>query len=212
MKKIKLLLPIFVAMLISCFCVFAGDNAPPAIPVDYWGDATVDGASAGDGLAVTAEVSSVNYAQPSQTLSGMYSVILAGGDRELTYDDDRNCDYHWNTLNEACVPCVDEADCIEGPEDGEVVKIKVAGSGTMPYVDWVKGLAEEVDIVTPVADWSKDGCVDGVDFGFYANHYGEICPMTHPLPSCRIYDLILDGVVDGSDFGPFANHYGEGCS
>ena len=211
MKKINLYLSLFITILISSFCVCASDDAPPAIPAVYWGTVIMDGTSASDGLAVTAEVSSVNYAQPFQTLNGYYSIILVNGDRELTYNDDKDCSTHW-AASEACVPCVDEADCIEGPEDGADIMVKVDGIGDMPHIDWVKGASEEISIVNPIGDWDEGGCVDMVDFTYFANHYGEVCDqLSYDL--CDFYDVYRDYVIDMVDFTVFANHYNEGaCS
>lgn len=215
MKKINLSLVFFIAILVSSFSVCASDNAPPAIPSEYWGSVTMNGMLAANGLIVEALVNGINYAQAFQTLNGYYNVILVGGDRELTYEDDSTCAVHWGA-GQACVPCDPgtPGDCVEGPQDGEIVKIKVSATGTMPSVDWVKGLAEDVDIVTPIGDWTKDGCVDMGDFvGPFTDNYLAACAMVHPLPACLIFDLNLDGIVDMGDFvGPFTDHYGEGCT
>lgn len=228
--KSRMILGIIMLSILSSLVFADGDDAPPALPSEYWGGVTNFGSAAADGLAIVAEVNGVDYTQgnPVTFNNGVYNIMSINGDRPLTYNDDSDCSDHWNRdPPEACIQCTpcqggncvlgyNENTCIEGPQDGAIINIKINGVGVMPSVDWLDWLndpsiEEEVDIVTPIGDWSKDGCVDGADFGFYANHYGEICPQVHPLPLCRIYDLILDGEVDGADFGPFANHYGEGC-
>jgi len=210
MKKIKLFLSIFVAVLISSFCVFASDDAPPAIPAEYYGTATVNGAAAADGLAVTGEVDGVNYAQSSQTLDGYYNIILVDGDRELTYNDDKDCATHWSA-GEACVPCVDEADCIEGPQDGDIITLKIDGSEVMPLcLSWAKGEVTEIEAISPIGDWSKNGCVNlASDFPYFGAHYEFICSD----PGWElIYDLNCDCNINlAGDFPVFATHYEEGC-
>lgn len=124
--------------------VFASDDAPPAIPSEYWGAVSFNGAPVPDDYTATAEVDSVNFAQPSQTLNGYYDVILVNGDRELTYNDDRDCSIHWGN-GEACVPCVDEADCIEGPQDGADIVLKVDSHIMKPYPNWEKGGSTNLD-------------------------------------------------------------------
>src|SRR3989338_5443857 len=136
--KLGCIFLVFLVGIIFSFSVYAGDNAPPALPSEFWGQVMQEGSPAADGLAVTAEVSGVNYAQASVTGSGMYNVMLVNGDRELTYNNDRDCSIH-NAVSEVCVPCVDEADCIEGPQDNSDVLIKINGIGTMPYADYVEG-------------------------------------------------------------------------
>lgn len=210
MKKINLSLVFFIAILVSSFSVCASDDAPPAIPAQYWGSVTMNGVLATDGLTVEALVNGINYAQAFQTLNGYYNVILVGGDRELTYEGDPTCAVHW-VAEQACVPCDPETpgDCVEGPQDGADIMIKINSSiGNMPWLDWEKGSNTQADIVNPIGDWDKAGCVDMADFGYFANHYGE----TPASPGWnKIYDLYRDGTVDMADFGFFANHYNEGC-
>ena len=213
MKTIKISLSLLLTSIILSLFVYAGDDAPPALLTEFWGDLTQNGVAVPDGLAVTAEVDGVNYAQSSFTYAGMYDVMLVGGDRELTYNDDRNCAIHWGA-GEACVPCVDEADCIEGPQDGDLIKIKVdnsaipADDGTMPYTLWEFGSNLQMSIITPIGDWAGDGCVDMTDFGYFANHYGE---SSASMGWSYMYDIFWDDIIDMADFGIFANHYGEGC-
>lgn len=212
MKTIKIAINLVLSIIISTLFVSAGDDAPPALPTEFWGDLTQNGAAVPDGLEVTAEVDGVNCAQSSFTSNGMYDVMLVNGDRELTYFDDQDCSTHW-AASEACVPCSGEADCIEGPKDDDFIKIFLDGVGVMPFVGWLTGSNEEVEAVTPIGDWTKNGCVDMGDFiGPFADNYGLFCSMAHPIPACMMYDLTANGVIDMGDFiGPFADHYGEGC-
>jgi len=206
--KSKLACGLIVLVLFSMSVFASVDSAPPAIPSEYWGTVTLDGAPAGDGLAVTAEVGGTDYAQASTTSSGYYNVILVGGDRPLTYNDDPDC---LNHPGEACIPCVqDTSDCIEGPQDNSDVKIKISSTGSMPYVDWVEGSSYDVNIVAPLGDWSKEGCVDMTDIGYFANWYLQICTPLIP-EECDIYDLYRDYVIDMADVGVFANNYLVGC-
>ena len=60
-----------------------------------------------------------------------------------------------------------------------------------------------------IPDFNNDGCVDMVDFSYFANHYG--CSKGQTCYS-YIYDLNGDGIVDMGDFvGPFTDNYGAGC-
>lgn len=195
--------------------VFASDNAPPSLPSEYWGTVTMDGNPAANGLAILAEVNGVDYTQenPVTFNNGYYNIMLVNGDRELTYLNDPTCATHW-AAGEACVPCstnpADEDYCIEGPQNGAIVKIKINGVGIMPNVDWFIGSSYEVNTIAPLGDWSKEGCVDMTDIGYFANHYLEIC--TPLIPEiCDFYDIYKDNLIDMADVGVFANHYGEGC-
>lgn len=208
---------IYMGLVILCICstiVFAS-NAPPALPMDVWGEATVDGAPAADGLAVTAEVGGVDYAQATVTSGGNYDVIIAGGDHELTTLADWDCAIAI-AAGDACIPCETDPEhedyCIEGPQDGDQIKLIVDSDEVMPTFGLLMGDAEEVDIVWPIGDWSVDGCTDMGDFvGPFADFYG-ICPCGNPIPLCRILDLNFDCMIDMGDFvGPFADNYGEGC-
>lgn len=213
MKNTKISLSLILTSIILTFFVSAGDDAPPALPSEFWGDLTQNGAPVPDGLSVTAEVDGVNYAQVSVTSGGMYDVILVDGDRELTYFADQDCSVHL-AASQACVPCSGEEDCIEGPQDADLIKIKVdnsaipADDGTMPFTLWELGSNTYMELVTPIGDWDGAGCVDMADFGYFANHYGE----SSASPGWNyIYDIFWDDAIDMADFGIFANHYGEGC-
>jgi hypothetical protein len=122
----------------------ASDDAPPSIPSEYWG--LVDSGSAADGQAVQGFVGNIDYAQPSQTTGGYYDVILVNGDRELTYNDDRACATHW-AAQQACVPCNNDSDCIEGPQDSAAVTVKINGVETSPQLSWLRGSNNRQDII-----------------------------------------------------------------
>ena len=141
-KKISFLF-VTLTVLISSI-VLAFDDAPPAIPSEYWG--IIGDGSIADGLPVTAEVNDVNYAQTSVTQNGSYNVILINGDRELTYNDDRNCSIHWGN-GQACIPCANELACIEGPQDGTLVTIKVNDTVGTPTATWQSGNIVEQGII-----------------------------------------------------------------
>jgi len=145
MKKNLLLFSyIIVFLIISISFVFASDDAPPALPSEHWG--LVDNGNVADSLTVTGEINSINYAQPSQTLGGYYDILLVGGDRELTYNNDRDCSVHW-AAGEACVPCDNESDCIEGPQDGAEVSIKIDSTEASPKVTWLNGSSNRQDLI-----------------------------------------------------------------
>ena len=139
-------LPLFIVLLISFYISFvlASDDAPPPIPSEYWG--LVDNGSVQDGLPVEGLVNGTNYAQPSQTLSGYYDIILVGGDKELTFNNDRNCSIHW-AAGQACVPCQNKSDCIEGPEDGDAVVVEINGTQASPTLAWQAGFNDRQDLV-----------------------------------------------------------------
>ena len=145
MKKNLLLFSyIIVFLIMSISFVFASDDAPPALPSEHWG--LVDNGNVADSLTVTGEINSINYAQPSQTSGGYYDILLVGGDRELTYNNDRDCSVHW-AAGEACVPCDNESDCIEGPQDGAEVSIKIDSTEASPKVTWLNGSSNRQDLI-----------------------------------------------------------------
>ena len=130
-KKVryKILTGLILFSLVSSM-VFASDNAPPPIPTEYWGRLLIDGDPAPDGTEV-------NYYNGEEwiittTVDGWYNIIMTGGDSDLTFLDDHDCDYHWNTLGEACIPCSttpsDPDYCVEGPKEGEQVDIDADGN------------------------------------------------------------------------------------
>ena len=131
-------------------------ESPPAIPMEVWGEATLDGSPVGDGLNVEAKVDGVDYAQATVTQDGFYDVILVNGDRPLTYNDDSNCAVHWGA-GEACVPCIpgygpdhpgNELDyCIEGPQDGQGINIVIDSKPTIPVTVWNEGEIVRHDLV-----------------------------------------------------------------
>lgn len=202
-----------ILLVLCCGLVSAVDNAPPALPMEIWGTATMDGAPASDGLAVTAEIDGVDHAQVSTTSGGNYDIIIAGGDHELTNLSDPTCAIAWGAGN-ACIPCstnpADPDYCIDGPTNGKQVKVKVGTDDVMPSLDYVMGAAENLGLISPVGDWDENGCVDMGDFGYFANTYNTICAYLIP-EECDYYDLFRDYLIDMADFGTFANYYGEGC-
>lgn len=207
MAFLKASISLILIAIMLCLFVSAGEDAPPALPSEFWGILTQNGNPVPDALTVTAEVDGMDYAQPASTLNGKYDVFLVGGDRELTYFTDQDCSIHWGA-GEACVPCSGEADCIEGPQDGALVKIKVNNAGVMPYVEWLFGSNYYVEIVTPIGDWAKDSCVNTGDIPSFADHYGMVCGDPNWDP---IYDLVWDCIINTGDIPIFADHYGEGC-
>ena len=139
------LLSVFLLLLIPI--VTASDNAPPALPTEYWGNVTVDGNPASDGLSVIGYVSSVQYSSMSGgTVNGYYNIILTNGDRPLTYNDDPNCTIHY-AANQACVPCNSTSDCIEGPQDTATILIKVNGTTATPSISWLNGTTTYQNII-----------------------------------------------------------------
>lgn len=215
MKKYLILLGIIIV-----FCQFVLSESPPAIPMNVWGEATVDGSPVGDGLIVNAMIDGVDYAQASVTQGGGYDVILINGDRPLTYNDDPTCAAHW-AADEACVQCTvgygpdhpgyENEYCIEGPEDGEIVSIKIDGNEVMPLcLSWAKGNFVEIETISPIGDWSKNGCVNlATDFPYFGAHYDFTCSDSGWE---LIYDLNCDCVINlAGDFPIFGIHYEEGC-
>ena len=126
-----------ILLMMACFLVSA--RAPPPIPLEFWGELDVDGIPVDQGLTVTAEVDGVDYAQATVTQSGLYNVMLLNGDRELTYPDDPDCQFH-----DPCVPC--DGDCIEGPEVGDNIVLKVDGHIAKPYVQWTEPYSTNLDL------------------------------------------------------------------
>ena len=134
---------------------FVFSEAPPAIPMEIWGEATADGSSVSNGLSVKAMVNGVDYAQASVTQDGYYDAILVKGDRPLTYNDDPTCLTH-----DPCISCIpgygpdhpgNENDyCIEGPQSGECVVIIIDDQSAIPIITWNEGgiLRQDLIVVT----------------------------------------------------------------
>ncbi len=143
---------ILILLILLSFTVSAGDNAPPALPSEYWGKIEIDNQPAQDGMQIIAEVNGVDYSQGTPTTKdGYYNILLVGGDRELTYIDDPDCSDHWNrNPPEACIPCSTDPNspdyCIEGPKDGKRVILKVDGHIAKPYIEWNKGMIKQENI------------------------------------------------------------------
>ena len=129
MGKYKLILGLIMLSIFSSF-VFAS-NAPPPIPTEYWGRLMIDGSPAPDGTEV-------KYFDGTDwiittTVDGWYTIIMTGGDSDLTFNDDHDCTAHWNA-GEACIPCTQNVDCIEGPQTGNAVTIYLGN--TPASVTW----------------------------------------------------------------------------
>ncbi len=223
--KYKLILGMIVlSTIFSSLLAFAdGDDAPPALPSEYWGSITIDGNPAANNLPIVAEVNGIDYTQESPVTfnNGYYNLMLVEGDRPLTYNDDPNCNAH-NLTGEACIRCTkcegancvlgyNENTCIEGPQDGEIVTIKVDDDEVMPTcLSWNKGNSVEIEAIYPIGDWSKNGCVNlATDFPYFGAHYDFTCS---DLEWELIYDLNCDCVINlAGDFPIFGIHYEEGC-
>ena len=136
MRKAILLTGI-VVVLASLF-VSAAEKAPPPLPVEFWGELDMDGSPAADGLQVTAEVDGVDHALETVTVNGMYNIILTEGDRDLTYPEDPNCNNH-----NPCIPC--SGDCVEGPQVGDDIVLKVDGQIAKPYLQWTEPYSTNQD-------------------------------------------------------------------
>jgi len=113
---------IFGLILLSIFSAFVFADAPPPIPTEYWGRLMIDGQPAPDGT----EVKYWNGEEwtITTTVDGWYNLILTGGDSPLTYNDDPDCSTHWAN-QEACIPCTQDVDCVEGPNQGDTVQMLV---------------------------------------------------------------------------------------
>ena len=110
-------------IVISLFAVLViGADTPPPLPTEYWGRLMINGTPAADGTIVS-------YWNGQQwtnttTLDGWYNIILTGGDSDLTFNDDPTCITHWGG-GQACIPCVQNVNCTEGPRDGDLVNLSV---------------------------------------------------------------------------------------
>jgi hypothetical protein len=121
--KLKLICGLIISILsISIFSTLVFADAPPPIPTEYWGRLMIDGQPAPDGT----EVKYWNGEEwtTTTTLDGWYNIILTGGDSPLTYNDDPDCSTHWAN-QEACIPCTQNVDCVEGPQQGDTVQLVV---------------------------------------------------------------------------------------
>ena len=127
---------------ISIFSTFVFANAPPPIPTEYWGRLIIDGEIAPDGTEV-------KYWDGEEwitttTVDGWYNLILTGGDSPLTYNDDANCAAHWAN-EEACIPCTQNVDCVEGPQEGDSVDIVVNNNPVS--VTWGNDASSEENVI-----------------------------------------------------------------
>lgn len=121
--KYKLFLGLIILSIFSTMA-FAAD-APPPIPTEYWGRLFINGQPASDGT----QVRYYNGQEwiTTTTTNGWYSIIMTGGDSPLTYNDDPFCTTHWNA-GEACIPCTQNVDCVEGPQEGNTVQMLANGN------------------------------------------------------------------------------------
>ncbi|MBW2989422.1 hypothetical protein KY358_03830 [Candidatus Woesearchaeota archaeon] len=134
--------PVLGVLIFVIFSTIVFANVPPPIPTEYWGRLLIDGELAPDGT----EVSYFNGDEwaITTTVDGWYSLMLTGGDSDLTFADDHECVQHWAD-EEACIPCNPGVDCIEGPQEGDEVDV---------YVD---------DIPVSV-DWGGDASIKETQF------------------------------------------------
>ena len=117
---------LLVLSVISSILVLAS-NAPPPIPTEYWGRLMINGAPAPDGTPVS--YWNGNEWINTTTVDGYYSLILTGGDSDLTFNNDPTCAIH-NAAGQACIPCTLNVDCVEGPQEGDSVNILVDNNPT----------------------------------------------------------------------------------
>ncbi len=121
--KLKLILMSIILFTLSIFVLSSVmADAPPPIPTEYWGRLVIDGQPAPEGT----EVKYWDGAEwiITTTTDGWYNIILTGGDSPLTYNDDPDCSTHWAN-EQACIPCTQDVDCVEGPQEGDSVNIIV---------------------------------------------------------------------------------------
>jgi len=129
-----------IILLIFSTLVFA--DAPPPIPTEYWGRLLIDGQPAPDGT----EVKYFNGEEwiITTTTDGWYNIILTGGDSPLTYNDDPDCSTHWAN-EEACIPCTQDVDCVEGPQEGDTVSI--SADNVPASVIWDDDASSEENVI-----------------------------------------------------------------
>jgi len=131
--------------------VLAADTPPP-IPTEYWGRLMIDGAPAADGTEV-------KYYDGSEwitttTVDGWYNIIMTGGDSPLSYNNDRDCSIHW-AAEEACIPCTSDADCIEGPQEGDDVNLVVESSDVpVKWTDDASSGETQINIIPLKTGWN----------------------------------------------------------
>ncbi|MFP4400633.1 MAG: hypothetical protein ACLFPQ_02020 [Candidatus Woesearchaeota archaeon] len=191
------------------------DTRPP-MPPDFLGEVTYYGALVEDGENVSAIYNNTNYASGLKTINGFYYLSFARIDDPITYNNDPDCQLH-----DPCRTCIpgygpdhpgeEDEYCIEGlpaPDSGSPIILSIGGISVMPYAFYNDEYYGLMDVVSPIGDWERDGCVDTGDIPSFASHYDETCndPGWDP-----IYDLNWDCVIDTADIPTFAEHYEEGC-
>lgn len=149
--KYKLVFGLVILSILSGL-VFASDNAPPPIPTEYWGRLIINGSPAPDGT----EVKYFNGQEwiITTTKGGWYGIILTGGDRPLTYNDDPTCANHW-AAGEACIPCTQNVDCVEGPKEGN--NVNISGNNVPVSVTWSDNASSEENVIALIplyAGWN----------------------------------------------------------
>jgi hypothetical protein len=104
--------------------------------------------------------------------------------------------------------CPGEESKTVGPTDAngwtEVQFPEFGGCGTIQFSAEVSsveiGPSNPVFVITP--DYSGDGLVNLIDFGWFATRY---------LTADPCFDYNCDGIVDLKDFGQFASHFLDWC-
>jgi len=146
--KYKLILGLIILSMFSSI-VFASDNAPPPIPIEYWGRLIIDGEPAPDGTPV--DYFNGEEWVNTTTVDGWYNIILTGGDSDLTFLNDPTCAIHVGD-GEACIPCstnpADPDYCVEGPQEGDTVNISVDHSPAQ--VSWAENAVGEEHVIVSI--------------------------------------------------------------
>jgi len=120
--------PVLGLVILALFSCLVFADAPPAIPTEYWGRALIDGQDAAVGTPITSA-----YGNSVVAADGYYSLMLTGGDSPLTDNNDPTCTNHWGS-GEACIPCTQNVNCIEGPQEGDPVTLNFDGNSII--VGW----------------------------------------------------------------------------
>ncbi|MCK4522481.1 MAG: hypothetical protein KAU20_07950 [Nanoarchaeota archaeon] len=139
----KLILGLIILSILSAI-VFASD-APPPIPTEYWGRLMIDGEPAPDGTPVS--YFNGDKWINTTTIDGWYNLIMTGGDSPLTYNDDSNCSQH-EANGTACIPCTQDFDCVEGPQEGDTVNITV--NNTPVSITWGENVSTEENVIVSI--------------------------------------------------------------
>ncbi|MFH1642870.1 MAG: putative metal-binding motif-containing protein [Nanoarchaeota archaeon] len=189
-------MPKYPVCIIWLLCVLIGSmvcyaaEAPPSIPPEYWGSAIYNGQPAKDGLMVRAFAENGEYGQNSYTLNGYYSIILMNGDKQLTYLGDPSCENHWP--DQACVQCSTNIGsdnyCIEGPQTGDNVLIRINGSKVSPILTWQIGnVNQNVEFSSNFAPYieAKWELPDDNETFEYCEGISEACKDYNSMQNCE---------------------------